>query len=307
MAWLRWVLAGACLGVAGYLAATRWSTILAGHPAYLIMVVGVALAGLILGAAAARARGSVLRRGGRWRAIRRATGAGSLVIVLAATLWLAPFPAEPRALAVVQGALPGVTVTAGPTSLTLTPSTLRAPTGLIFQPGARVDPRAYAGVLAQVAAAGYLVVIVKAPLDFALLDIGAPSALIGAHPEITAWALGGHSLGGVAASAYAKSAPATVRGLVLWASYPADSLRATTLQVTSVIAGSDGLASPSEIRDRAGDLPADTDFVVIDGGVHAYFGDYGPQPGDGRPSTPREVAQQQIVAATIGLLARLSP
>jgi len=161
-------------------------------------------------------------------------------------------------------------------------------------------------VLGQVAAAGYVVVILKPPLDIAFMSIGAPEAVIAAHPEISTWAVGGHSLGGVAACSYAAAAPATVRGLVLWASYPATSMRDSTLQVTSVIGGSDGLASPNEVRSRAGDLPADTEFIVVEGSVHAYFGDYGAQPGDGQPSISREAAQQQIVAATIALLARLA-
>jgi hypothetical protein len=40
----------------------------------------------------------------------------------------------------------------------------------------------------------------------------------------------------------------------------------------------------------------------IDGGIHAFFGDYGSQPGDGEPGTSREDAQAQIIAATLTAL-----
>jgi hypothetical protein len=41
--------------------------------------------------------------------------------------------------------------------------------------------------------------------------------------------------------------------------------------------------------------------------VHAFFGDYGDQPGDGTPTISRADAQAQIQQATIELLASLAP
>jgi hypothetical protein len=46
--------------------------------------------------------------------------------------------------------------------------------------------------------------------------------------------------------------------------------------------------------------------VVIDGGTHAFFGDYGPQPGDGVPGVSREEAQAQTVEATKAFLAQVA-
>jgi hypothetical protein len=47
--------------------------------------------------------------------------------------------------------------------------------------------------------------------------------------------------------------------------------------------------------------------VVLAGGIHAFFGDYGEQPGDGNPTITRADAQEQIRKATIALLASLTP
>ena len=46
-------------------------------------------------------------------------------------------------------------------------------------------------------------------------------------------------------------------------------------------------------------------WVAIEGGNHAQFGWYGPQQGDNPATVSREVQQQQVVASTLDLLARL--
>ena len=125
------------------------------------------------------------------------------------------------------------------------------------------------------------------------------------HPEIRYWAVGGHSLGGVAASSYADDHP--VAGLLLYASYPASELARNDLLTTSVSGSADGLATPAKVAEAKPKLPEATTYVVIEGGVHSFFGDYGDQPGDGTPTIPRAEAQAQIQKATIELLASLTP
>lgn len=44
---------------------------------------------------------------------------------------------------------------------------------------------------------------------------------------------------------------------------------------------------------------------MVPGAVHAFFGDYGPQAGDGTPGTSRAQAQRQIVEATDRFVAGL--
>ena len=44
-------------------------------------------------------------------------------------------------------------------------------------------------------------------------------------------------------------------------------------------------------------LPPDTRHVVVTGAVHAFFGRYGPQAGDGTPTVPRVAAETQISQA----------
>ena len=179
-------------------------------------------------------------------------------------------------------------------------------TGLILYPGGRVDPRAYAAAAREIAAAGYRVVVVPMPLNLAVLGADRASAVLAEYPEVTAWAVGGHSLGGAMAANYAADAerPTAVRGLVLWAAYPAagDDLSGAGLKVVSIYGTRDGLAGEADVLGGAARLPPDTRWVPIEGGNHAQFGAYGPQAGD-QPATISAAAQRAaVVAATVALL-----
>lgn len=179
-------------------------------------------------------------------------------------------------------------------------------TGLIFYPGGRVDPRAYAPPARALAERGYLVAVTPVLLNLAIFDPDRASAVIAAHPEIDRWLIGGHSLGGTTAAMYANRHPDAVDGVVFWAAYPAggDSLAdRTDLTVTSIYGTLDGLATPAKIEASIPLLPADAQFVTIEGGNHAQFGWYGDQSGDNPATISREDQQAQVVAATAAALA----
>jgi pimeloyl-ACP methyl ester carboxylesterase len=191
--------------------------------------------------------------------------------------------------------------------LVFTPTGEEPFTGLIFYPGGLVDPQAYAPCARAVAASGYLVVIPSMPLNLAVFNPNAAADIIAAYPGVTNWAIGGHSLGGSMAAAYADQNPKVIAGLILWASYPAgnNDLSEADLAVTSIYGTLDGLATPEKVLAARPLLPADTTWVEIEGGNHAQFGWYGPQDGDNQATISREEQSSQIVAATVTLLSRL--
>ena len=109
----------------------------------------------------------------------------------------------------------------------------------------------------------------------------------------------------MSASSFAKSNP-DVSGLLLFASYPADSMADSgDLAVLSISGSNDGLTTPDKIAASKALLPPAASFATVEGGVHAFFGDYGEQPGDGEPGISREQAQQQIAAESVRFMDRL--
>ncbi|MEO5610525.1 MAG: alpha/beta hydrolase [Ornithinibacter sp.] len=303
------VLALAWLAVPVWVGLTRAGALLAGHPAYPVLLVSAAAVGVLLLVRGVRAlrRPAPVRPGPAWRTVLGRSGAVLATLLVVGTLgYLIPLPATRTAVDAMAGT-EGVTVTDATTTITLTPTSAPPTTGFIFQPGAKVDPRAYVPLLTKVSEQGSLVVIVKQPLNIGFTATGAPEGIIEDHPEITSWSVGGHSLGGVAASSFAQR-PDAVDGLVFWASYPLGSLAGREdLTVTSVSGTRDGLSTPMDIDASRADLPSTATFVAVEGAVHAFFGDYGEQSGDGTPTVSREVAQGEIVAATVDALARTAP
>lgn len=314
-----------------WLAVTRWDVLLSNHPAQPATALGCALGGVVAvaWAVASLAVGSRFDREGdpdhprhrtpaqrrRRGRVRLAFGIPALALCLLLTAWLVyarPFSAAPVALAAlrddsrVKVAERLTWYELVPDRRTATGDPIKPTTGLVFVPGARVDPRAYAHLFRPVVAAGYLVIVLKEPFNFALPTSQHPAAVMKLHTDVRYWAIGGHSLGGVAAASFAD-AHREVSALLLYASYPAGTLQRRDLAVTSISGDADGLATPSDIAASRAKLPPRTHFQVVRGGVHSYFGDYGDQPGDGVPTVARATAQAQIAKGTIALLASLTP
>lgn len=328
--WL--VLGAAMVAVTVWLGWTRGRVILNGHPATVVLGLATGLLGFVAlaWAVATFAIGDRLDRevddperpARRTRAqlerrakVRILLAVPALVLAVAAVAILGysrPLAAAPEAAAALRTEN-GVRLVDRVTWYELVPSVedasgtaVRPTTGLVFLPGARVDAQAYAPELRRVAQAGYLVVVLKEPFGFSIVDRDHTRTIIENHPEIQHWAVGGHSLGGTVAAAYADG-DRRVEGLLLLASYPASRLERGDLRVTSVSGDLDRLVTPADVARSRANLPADTTFVVVPGASHASFGAYGAQPGDGTPTIDPAVAQEQVAAAAVALLAAITP
>lgn len=293
-AWVTWTartVAAAGLVVVLWACLTAWGAVVHGHPAYTVLL------GLtVLGCALVLWRSLRPARARRRRVLALVLDVALVVaglVWLAAVAWLRPFTAvEPAPAAMLSDEV--VTVTESATSVTLAPSGEADATAVFFQPGAKVEARAYAAVLRPLAEEGHTVVIAKQPLAVAFLAGGAFDAARAQVPGAEQWVVGGHSLGGVMASAEAADPDSPVVGLLLYASYPAEDLSGLDVAVESVSASRDGLATPAKIEASRANLPPGTTFTVVDGAVHAFFGDYGPQPGDGTPTITHDAARSRI-------------
>ena len=176
---------------------------------------------------------------------------------------------------------------------------VRPETGFIFYPGGKVDYRAYAPVLKLISAKGYFVVLLPVPLNLAMFDINAAARVQAAYPEIQNWFVGGHSLGGVAAASFATGRE-EIRGVVLWASAPADErLVEQGMPVLAVYGANDGLFSQSMVDDSRTLLPSDAQVIFIEGANHSQFGSYGFQSGDYEAGISPEDQWGQTADATV--------
>lgn len=174
--------------------------------------------------------------------------------------------------------------------------------GMVFYPGAKVEPEAYAVLLTRLAREGVTCVLADPPLNFALLDIDAAEGVAAEFPEIDTWLLGGHSLGGVAASEYLADHADKFDGIVYLASYPNCDLsdyEGTAIQITG---SEDGVVRREHLEESGDYLPDDLVEVTIEGGNHAQFGNYGAQAGDGTATISSEEQQGQTVDAILGML-----
>ena len=200
---------------------------------------------------------------------------------------------------------------------------------LVFYPGANVEDTAYAPLLHRLAGSGVDVCLVKMPLHMAVFGANSADRIL-AQYDYAHWYIGGHSLGGAVAANYA--AVHDLDGVILFASYPTKDVDESMLilygsedgvlnrQVFSwllepgeafqtpeaVLVWSDrGLNGMSQIFHRLyrtrlarADQFGAVDEVVIDGGNHAGFGEYGAQAGD-HEAEISSAEQQQTAADAI--------
>ena len=192
------------------------------------------------------------------------------------------YRAEPAALAILDE--PGLSID-GDTTI-LSPASA-SDTGILFYPGAKVEAEAYLPLLDQLRDQGFTCFLIHMPATMAIFDAGAALDVIDAHPEISHWYLAGHSMGGAMASSCAADNPDTIDGLILLGAYLyGDYPPADTLTVYGSL--NESVAEKIDYTDNV---------LVIDGGNHAQFGNYGPQKDDPAAAISASDQQAQSVQA----------
>lgn len=165
-------------------------------------------------------------------------------------------------------------------------------TALIFYPGGKVEYTAYTPLLVKLAEEGITGILVKMPFNLAVFNINAADKIFNDLPEIKNWYIGGHSLGGAMASSYASDNSESIKGLILLAAYPVDDI---SMPVLAVYGSNDGILDITKLQNTKS-------IVEIEGGNHAYFGNYGEQGGDGTATITREEQQEKTVAAIMDFI-----
>ncbi|MBQ1438484.1 MAG: hypothetical protein IIZ10_02250 [Solobacterium sp.] len=153
----------------------------------------------------------------------------------------------------------------------------------VFYPGAKVQSEAYAPLMKILAEGGLDCYLLDPPLHIAMLDPNGIERAM-ADGKYESWYIGGHSLGGFAASVWASGHLDKIDGVILLGSYPAKDLHG--VRMLSVYGSEDGCLNRKEYEASRRYWPEDAQEYIITGGNHAGFAHYGFQKGDGEALIP---------------------
>ena len=159
-------------------------------------------------------------------------------------------------------------------------------TGIIFYPGAKVEYISYLPLLNKLTEQGYVCFLPKMPLNFAFFDYNVTDNIINNNPNIKNWYVSGHALGGAMASYYTSKNLNKVNGVILVGAYVYGDI---PLDKTLVLYGSNDLILNKE------KLKNKDNEILIKGGNHSMFGNYGHQKNDGKGTITTEEQQEITV------------
>lgn len=165
-------------------------------------------------------------------------------------------------------------------------------TAILFYPGGKVESSAYNSMLFDLSEVGFTVVLFEMPFNLAVFNINAASQAFKVLDGIESWYMMGHSLGGAMASEFAFKHQDQFDGLILLGAYPTKSL---DIPVLTLYGENDLVIN----RDK---LDLVSDRIVIPGGNHAFFGNYGEQSGDGIATITREQQQSFVLEKIVNFI-----
>ncbi len=172
-----------------------------------------------------------------------------------------------------------------------------ATTAIIFYPGAKVEYTAYLPLLYSIATqCDVMVILVEMPFNMAFFGINRADDIINTYTYIDSWYMMGHSLGGAMASSYASKNTDTIDGLIVLGSY-----------VYGDYPTSQSLTIYGSLNDQSSKIDYTDNIVVIEGGNHAQFGNYGIQAGDEVATITATEQQAQTVTAVYEFLYTYMP
>lgn len=223
-----------------------------------------------------------------------------LLVIGTAVYLLNYYHASEAAMAELEHPTAGVVILQKDDQIIFEPEQAKA--GMIFYPGGKVAFESYAPLMEACAESGILCVVPHMPGNLAVLDQNAADGIKEQYPQVASWYLAGHSLGGTIAAIYLGDHAEEYDGLILLASYSTTDLSKTNLNVLTVYGSEDGVMNREKYEACKFMLPPGFEERIIDGGCHAYFGDYGEQAGDGSPTITMQEQQRQTVQAIVNFI-----
>ncbi len=192
--------------------------------------------------------------------------------------------------------------------VSITPKT-KTESAIIFYPGGLVDYHAYLPLMTLCAEKGLACYIVKMPCNFAFMNKRAAGKIIKKYPEIKNWYLAGHSLGGAMAASYLAGHTKDFKGLILLASFSTHNISDYGVNVLSLYGSNDKVLNMDNYKKNLKKLPPygnGFSEIILYGGNHAQFANYGQQKGDGLAEISAKEQQNQTATHIVQWINEIS-
>ncbi|MCR5823522.1 MAG: alpha/beta hydrolase [Lachnospiraceae bacterium] len=149
---------------------------------------------------------------------------------------------------------------------------------VIYYPGCKVEYTSYVPFCYELAKEGFDVFILKVKLNFALFDKAAGQKIMDKY-DYDSWILMGHSMGGIAISAFADEKGDAVKGLVLLGAHGTSDLTDTNITTLVMYGSEDGVVQRKKVEAGRSKLAKEGNYheLEIEGGNHANWANYGTQ------------------------------
>jgi hypothetical protein len=166
----------------------------------------------------------------------------------------------------------------------------------LIYPGGKVQPESYSLLCKEVLTWNDACAVVTMPGNLAVIPHAGLDSVLSKIPNYEGVTVAGHSLGGpflIRDLQKIDTEKYNINRLVLLGSYSDIDATKIKPKTFSLVGNQDKLLGEKAEKFK-NNLPADTIFVIIDGGNHAQWGDYGVQKKDGNASLSSQAQKTQI-------------
>lgn len=175
-------------------------------------------------------------------------------------------------------------------------------TAIIFYPGAKVEYTSYLPLFMDLASKGYDCYLVEMPFNLAFFGTDSADEII-ENSDYEHYFMAGHSLGGAMAGNYVNKTDKNISGLIYLSGH---TNVGTDVPILSIRGTNDGVINLTSYHKAQSMIKNNFTEVIIDGGNHAQFGNYGNQSKDGKANITAESQQNQSVEAIMKFIERLA-
>ena len=168
---------------------------------------------------------------------------------------------------------------------------------IIFYQGAKVEYQAYVPLIELIASENIDVALCKMPFNLAFFGMNYALDIINNYHYENVY-IGGHSLGGAMSTMFAKDNNDKLNGVILLGSY-ATEIMPNNLKCLSIIGSEDKIVKKDKFNKNKDYFNKELyQEIIIEGGNHSYFCNYGLQKNDGTPTIDK-IEQWNITAKYI--------